>query len=123
EKAVRAMTRLAGFDPHLTGAVLHGGAGKYAAIELQLFTDDGKGVELMLLDAGVGYESGQATLYCGDNRVTVPVYTVMDEGTAIAITVLSRGEARAPLRTTPAGKTIQRARLAAVEELLADPSS
>ena len=120
ETAVRAMQELEAFDPHLTGAVLHGGAGKYAGIELQLFTDDAKAVELFLIGKGIDYQPGQSSLYCGEARITAPVYTVIDDGTAIEITVLSRREARAPLKTSPAGKAIERARLAAVEELLAN---
>ena len=118
EIAVRAMTELAPFNPHLVGGVLNGNAGKYACIELQLFTDDAKAVELFLIDHDIDYEAGQTTLYSGDTRITVPAFTVDDEGTAIEIVVLSPREARVPLKTSPAGKAIERAKLAAVEELL-----
>ena len=120
ETAVRAMQELEAFDPHLTGAVLHGGAGKYAGIELQLFTDDAKAVELFLIGKGIDYQPGQRRLYCGEVHIIAPTYTVNDDGTDIDITVLSRREVRAPLKTSPAGKAIERARLPAVEELLAN---
>ena len=41
-----------------------------------------------------------------------------DEGTDIEITVLSPRDARVPLKTSLAGKAIERAKIAAVEELL-----
>jgi hypothetical protein len=118
EIAVRAMTKLEAFNPHLVGAVLNGNAGKYAGIELQLFTDDAKAVEMFLIDRGVEYEAGQVTRYSGDARITVPSFTMNDEA-QIEITVFSSRDARLPLKTSPNGKAIERAKLPAVEELLA----
>ena len=118
EKAVHAMQELAQFNPHLYGSVLSGSAGKYADINLQLFTDDAKAVELFLIARGIEYKSGQTSLYSNDARITVPVFTMNDEGTDIEIAVLSLRDARVPLKTSLAGKAIERAKLAAVEELL-----
>jgi len=120
EIAVRAMTELQRFNPHLVGNVLSGVAGKYAGIQLQLFTDDIKAVELFLIDLGADYEADQTSLYSGDTRITVPLFTVDDDGIEIEIAVLSPRDARLPLKTSPAGKTIERAKLSAVEELLAE---
>ena len=118
EIAVSAMTELEKFNPHLTGAVLSGKAGKYAGIQLQLFTDDAKAVELFLIDSGIEYEAGQTSLYSGETRITVPQFTLSDDDAEIEIAVLSPREARFPLKTSLAGKAIERAKLAAVEELL-----
>ena len=120
EIAVRAMTELEAFSPHLIGSVLNGNAGKYAGIELQLFTDDAKAVEMLLIDRGLDYEAGQTSLYSGNARITVPQFTLYDDGTTIEIVVLSPREARLPLKTSPAGKVIERAKLPAVEALLSD---
>lgn len=118
EIAIRAMTALEKFNPCLVGNVLSGTAGKYASIQLQLFTDDVKGVELHLIDLGADYEADQTTLYSGDGRMTVPLFIVNDDGLEIEIAVLSPRDARLPLKTSPAGKAIERAKLAAVEALL-----
>lgn len=118
EIAVRAMVEFEAFNPHLTGGVLSGIAGKYAGIQLQLFTDDAKTVELFLIDHGIDYQAGQTSLYSGETRITVPLYTLNDDGAEIEIVVLSARDARMPLKTSPAGKTIERAKLVAVEELL-----
>jgi hypothetical protein len=119
EIAVRAMTELDAFNPHLVGSVLNGNAGKYAGIELQLFTDDVKSVELFLIDHGIDYRPAQVSLFSGDARITVPSFTLNDDGAEIELTVFSSRDARMPLKTSLAGKTIERAKLAAVEELLA----
>ncbi|HTE16428.1 MAG TPA: hypothetical protein VK642_15250 [Burkholderiales bacterium] len=118
EIAVYVMAELEKFNPHLTGAVLSGNAGKYAGIQLQLFTDDAKSVELFLMERGIDYEVGQTSLYSGNTRITVPLYTLNDDGIEIEISVLSLRDARASLKTSPAGKAIERAKLPAVEVLL-----
>lgn len=118
ERALRAMRELAQFNPHLTGSVLNGNAGKYADIKLQLFTDSAKAVELYLIDQGISYRTAQSRLYCGAEPLTAPVYTVNDDGTEIEITVLSPRELRGSLRTSLEGKSIERAKLPAVEHML-----
>ena len=118
ETALRAMRELAQFNPYLTGSVLNGNAGKYADINLQLFTDNEKAVELYLIDRGIPYRTAQSRLYCGAEPLTVPVYTVNDDGTEIEITVLSPRELRGALRTSREGKNIERAKLPAVELML-----
>jgi hypothetical protein len=120
ETAVRAMRELARFNPHLTGAVLNGNAGKYADVNLQLFTDNEKAVELYLIDRRIPYTSAQSRLYSGEEMRTVPVYTLSDHDTDIELTVLSTLDLRGPLRTSREGKNIERAKLQAVEQLLAE---
>lgn len=121
ETAVRAMRELARFNPHLTGSVLNGNAGKYADVNLQLFTDNEKAVELYLIDRRIPYQAAQSRLYAGEEMRTVPVYTLSDHGTDIELTVLSTLDLRGPVRTSPEGKSIERAKLQAVEQLLAEP--
>src|SRR6185436_7984768 len=52
--AMRAMER---FNPYLTGPVLAGTAGPYAEIELQLFPESTKEVELFLIDRKLPYQA------------------------------------------------------------------
>ncbi len=121
EIAVRAMTELEAFNPHLTGSVLNGNAGKYAGIVLQLFTDDAKAVELFLMERGKDYEAAQTSLYSGDTRITVPLFRLNEDGADIELVVLSPREARNPLKTSLSGKAIERAKRSAVEILLDQP--
>ena len=118
ETAVRAMRELSQFQPYLTGSVLNGNAGKYADINLQLYSDNGKSVELYLIERDIPYKATQTRLYAGGEPCVVPVYTVEDDGVAIEITVLSTRELRVPVRTSPEGKPIERAKLAVVQQLL-----
>lgn len=119
EKALHAMYKLAQFNPYLTGSVLSGNAGKYADIDLQLFTDNVKAVELYLIDRYTPYKTAQSRLYSGEDLRTVPVFTVNDGGIEIRLTVLSTRDLRVPLKTSLGGKVIERAKTQAVEALLA----
>ncbi len=119
EQAVRAMRELSAFDPHLTGSVLSGMAGPYAVIHLQLFTDNPKAVELFLIDRKMPYKTGQSRLYAGHEPRVLPVFSINVEDTEIELTVLDSRDLRAPVRATAEGRVIERARLPAVEALLA----
>jgi hypothetical protein len=120
ETALRVMRELAQFNPHLTGSVLSGTAGKYADINLQLFVDSTKTVELYLIDRGIPYRTTQKRFYSGPEPLTAPVYTIEDDGVEIELAVLSPRELRGSLKAGPEGRSIERARLSAVEQLLSE---
>lgn len=118
-RALEVMRELERFNPYLTGSVLAGNPGKYADVNLQLYTDNGKGVELFLIERGIDYDVGQKRLWCGEENRVVPTFTVEDDdGVEIEITVLALDDLRMPVRTTPEGKPLERARLQAVQALL-----
>lgn len=56
ETAYEAMLLLDRYRPYLTGSVLDGTAGEHAEIDLQIFTDSAKEVEIFLLDQGLEFE-------------------------------------------------------------------
>ena len=56
QKALDFMAIVQPFNPYLTGSVLDGTAGRYAEIDLQLFTDSAKDVEIFLLNRQIDYE-------------------------------------------------------------------
>lgn len=53
--AVRLMVWLQRFKPYLSGSVLDGSAGRYAEIDIQLFPDSAKEVEIFLVNAQIDY--------------------------------------------------------------------
>ncbi|WP_255992123.1 nucleotidyltransferase domain-containing protein [Chitinolyticbacter albus] len=55
-KAIQVMRWLSPFQPYLTGSVLNGVASEHSDINLLLFLDDPKSVELFLLNERVNYE-------------------------------------------------------------------
>ena len=54
--ALAWMERLSNFRPYLSGAVWHGTATRLSDIYIQLFCDDQKSTEIMLIDQGIKYE-------------------------------------------------------------------
>ncbi|MCS6944525.1 MAG: UDP-N-acetylmuramate--alanine ligase [Sutterellaceae bacterium] len=86
--ALAWMQRLAAFDPHLVGAVLNGTATEHSAIQLHLFTDDAKAVEIFLLNEGITFEAEE-----GGNEAGAPL-----ERLHFPITVRPPGQS--PLHTT-----------------------
>lgn len=119
ELAVCVMRELDEFAPHLTGSVLSGIAGPYAGIRLQLFAGNAKAVELFLLKQGTVYSVSQTRLFAGYEAKTFPVFTLDYKGVEVELTVLETRDLRAPVRATQDGRPIERARIAAVESLLA----
>ncbi|MDK9713584.1 MAG: nucleotidyltransferase [Sulfuritalea sp.] len=53
---LEVMQLLAEFHPYLTGGALDGTAGRYSAVEIELFADSSKDVEIALLSHGISYD-------------------------------------------------------------------
>lgn len=121
--ALDAMRELAQFRPYLSGAVLKGTAGRYADIDLQLFTDDPKAVELLLLNRNVPYEIADTRRFAGDEARPVALVRLEWEGVPINVAVHASRDERTSLKVTPNGRPIERAGLAAVEALVAGGSA
>ena len=118
--ALNAMRSLERFSPYLTGAVLAGLAGPYAEIELQLFPESSKEVELFLLDQDLSYDATDERRYTGDRARAVAVITLEWQGVPLRLSVFDPRDERAALKTTLAGRVATRAGIAEVAGLLAD---
>lgn len=118
ELALCIMRELSAFNPYLTGSVLRGSAGIYANIQLQLFCENLKTVELYLLGKGVSFRTAETRLFAGDMPIVAPVLIFARAGLDVHLTLLSPRELRASLRTAPSSKPINRAKAEAVAALL-----
>lgn len=119
-EAVRVMREFSRYSPHLVGSVLSGSAGRYSDIDLQLFTDAVKDVELYLLDRRLEYRPGDTRLHVGDQLRTLPCFALTGGAAIVTLTVLPANDVRCNVRRTPDGRVMERARLDAVIALLAD---
>jgi hypothetical protein len=117
--ALEAMRSLADFKPYLAGPVLKGTAGRYADIDLQLFTDDLKAVELFLLNRNLVYAVSEQRHYCGDEPRAVPVLRLDWDGVPVNLAVYAAKDERAALKASAVGRPIERASPGAVSALLA----
>ncbi len=57
--ALRLLELLADYSPHLAGSVLDGTAGEHSPIEILLFADSAKEVEIFLLNHGITFEHAE----------------------------------------------------------------
>ncbi|MCA1979738.1 MAG: hypothetical protein LDL19_10935 [Thiobacillus sp.] len=116
ETAIEYMERFAAFDPHLTGSVLNGTAGPHADINLQLFTDDQKEVEFLLMRLGTPYQAGEYRPADPPGRV-YPRFLIDDPRAPIDLVVYPAAELRGMKRQQADG-TPRRVRLPHVRALL-----
>src|SRR3954469_16895538 len=92
--ALEAMRALERFNPYLTGPVLKGIAGPYAEIELQLFPDSGKDVEIFLLDRNIPFDSTEARRFSGDRARSVSVLELDWEGIPVKLSLFDARDER-----------------------------
>jgi hypothetical protein len=116
--ALDAMRALEQFNPYLTGAVLKGIAGPYAEIELQLFPDSTKEVEIHLLDRGLQYETEELRRYSGDRSVAGSRLSLLWDGVPLRLSVYDRRDERLALKSSATGRVMERAGPAEVASLL-----
>lgn len=117
--AAEWMERLAALRPHLTGAVWRGTATRLSSVHLQLFCDDPKQAEILLIDLGVDYDVGSRP---GPRGQSVDVLTLasrsrdLGEVVSVHLSVLDHDDLRGALKPDARGLT-QRGDLAALRRL------
>jgi hypothetical protein len=117
EAALAAMKLLAPFNPWLTGSVLTGTAGPHSDINLQLFTDDGKALELFLLNQRREYQVGDRKMRLGNRVVDPSVISFVMQGVPVNAMLLPLDLQRVAQKTSD-GRPVERASMAQVEALL-----
>lgn len=119
--ALEAMRALERFNPYLTGPVLTGIAGPYAEIDLQLFPESAKEVELFLLDRNIAYATSEGRRFAGDRVRAVAVLSLNWRGAPLRLSVFDPRDERLALKTTQAGRVMPRAGIAEVGALIGSP--
>jgi hypothetical protein len=116
--ALDAMRALERFSPYLTGPVLEGNAGPYAEIELQLFPESAKELEIFLLERRMAFDTREARRFSGDRARAVSVFTLEWDGVPLRLTVFDPRDERVALKTSAAGRVADRAGIAEVGALV-----
>ena len=111
-KAAETMGILQRFTPYLTGSVLDGSAGRYAEIDIQLFTDSAKDVEIFLLNEHLDFTHSVPR----SDRAEA-VLTIDDDDAVINLIVYPAHQERVAIKTRD-GRIRQRARRDAVLKLI-----
>lgn len=113
EAAVFLMRRLERFSPWLTGSVLEGTATRHSRIDILLFPDSAKEVEIFLLDQGIPFHHGTPR-----NERVEALLVIDDAALPANLIVLPPREERVNVKSAD-GRIRPRAKAAAVEALLA----
>jgi len=119
------MERLASFSPHLGGAVWHGSATRLSDIYIQLFCDDSKSAEILLIDQGVDYLARSVTGLHGEKVDALSVHAFcqdLSEDIGVHLLIYDYDDLRGALRPDSKGRR-PRGDLAAVRHLLHDLSA
>jgi hypothetical protein len=116
--ALDAMRVLERFNPYLTGPVLKGTAGPYAEIELQLFPESAKDVEIFLLERRLAFSTHEGRRFSGDRAHAMSVFSLEWRETPLKLSVFDPRDERISLKTSQAGRVMERAGIAEVDALL-----
>jgi len=117
-KALEVMQLFSEFRPYLAGAVLKGTAGRYGEIDLQLFTDDGKAVEMALLNRNIAYDVSEERRYASGRERDVPVLKLLWAEIPLRVSIYAINDERGALKHSAGGRTIERADIETVTRLL-----
>src|SRR6185436_11687507 len=118
--ALDAMRALERFKPYLTGSVLTGLAGPYAEIDLQLFPDSTKEVEIFLLDRNLTFSTQEGRRYAGDRARAVSFISLDWEGHPLRLAVFDPRDERLALKTSQTGRVADRAGIQELASIVSD---
>jgi hypothetical protein len=125
--ALATMQLFERFNPHLTGSVLDGTAGKYSQTDIYLFADSAKEVEMFLLNQNIPFESSDKSYRLSDKpskdkkdkvRKTVQVFTLETEFGLQKLSVFEFNDIRISTKRTSDGSNAYRADIPEVMELV-----
>ena len=115
------------FNPHLTGSVLDGSAGKFSQTNIHLFADSAKDVEMFLLNQQIPFESSEKSFRISDKpskdkkekvRKTVPVFTLETELGLQKLSVFDVDDMRVAVKRAVDGSNAERADISDLQALL-----
>ncbi len=127
QNALFTMQLLERFNPHLTGAVLDGTAGLMSETHIHLFADSVKDIEMFLLNQKIPFDVNEKSYRImndgkrdkkGDNRKTVPVFTLETEKGLIRLSVFDVDDIRVATKRAANGANADRLNIEGVKALL-----
>ena len=127
QAALLTMQLFAKFNPHLTGSVLDGSAGKFSQTNIHLFADSAKDVEMFLLNQQIPFESSEKAYRVSDKpskdkkdkvRKTVPVFILETELGLQKLSVFDVDDMRVATKRTGDGSNAERLDIAGVQAIL-----
>ncbi|HEU4708618.1 MAG TPA: hypothetical protein VFS17_04830 [Methylophilaceae bacterium] len=127
QDALVVMRLLEKFNPHLTGPVLDGTAGRYAETDIQLFADSLKDVEIFLLNNQIPYSMQEKSYRIANDkrnqeksgeRKKVPVFVLEGPNGVIKLSVFTPDDMRISIKNPANGGNTARANAESLQALL-----
>lgn len=125
--ALETMQLFERFNPHLTGSVLDGTAGKYAQTDIHLFADSAKEVEMFLLNQHIPFENTKKTFRLSDKpskdkkekvHRTVPAFKLETDYGLIRLSVFDVDDLRVAPKKSSDGSNAVRADISILQSLI-----
>ena len=126
--ALEIMQLLERFNPHLTGPVLDGTAGRYAETHIFLFADSLKEVEIFLLNRQLSYETSEKSYRTnndkraadkkGHERKKVPTLTLEGPHGPVKLSVFDVNDMRTATKHVGNGGSAARINIVGLQALL-----
>lgn len=108
--ALRWMERLPEFRPHLSGAAWRGTATRLSALHLDLYCDDPKSAEILLIDRGVSYDVNSQRRAGGEPHDVLSIASrcdELDELVTLHLHIRDLDELRGALKPDAGGRTLR----------------
>jgi hypothetical protein len=99
--AIHTMQMLQAFNPYVTGAVLNGTATEHSDIQIELFTDNEKEVELFLLNNHIQFKQDQRQIKYKGNNKQIPCFVLTTDTCDIYVSIHSPSQIRNTPRDIP----------------------
>ncbi|NHZ80034.1 hypothetical protein F2P44_12215 [Massilia sp. CCM 8695] len=122
QAALQVMDALAEFSPYISGAVLNGTAGEYDDIELQLFADSAKEVQIYLLNRNVTIDISETPHFKGARYDPVETVSFLWHGEGVHAELYEKHDLRGALKPRADGRP-QRADAATLRSMMTPPTS
>ncbi|BCM26075.1 hypothetical protein [Methyloradius palustris] len=136
--ALTVMQLLERFNPHLTGSVLDGTAGRYAETHIHLFAESLKDVEIFLLNQQIPYETDEKSYRISNSRPNnnknsnerraadrktsdrrkVPVFTLEGPNGLIKLSIFEFDDMRTPTKSPVNGTNAAKVNASELKNLI-----
>lgn len=120
--ALSSMRLLERFRPHLVGGLVTGNIGKISNVQLHLYAESVKDVEMYLLNRNVRYATRELRLFVGNSELRTSAFAIEAEVADVELAVLAAEHENRPTRVTVDGRPLPRASLQSVQEMVATGS-
>lgn len=118
-QALSVMQAFIGFDPMLTGPVFRGTATAYSDIDLVLFADSPKDIELLLLNRNLPYKASEKRFRFSDGLRAIPLLRLSyAEEADVQLVIFAPSDRRSMPLSTVDGRVMTGAHFPQVKALL-----